>query len=67
LFEGRSDHSQFHFRGKVIRFYMAPKSKESPRMGDESPPNGEEIPTGWSVKSEVENDGTITTVLKNLL
>ncbi|KAK2407148.1 hypothetical protein QL285_042802 [Trifolium repens] len=38
---------------------MAPKSKEGPRMGDESPPNGEEIPTGWSVKSEVENDGTI--------
>jgi hypothetical protein len=46
---------------------MAPKSKESPRMEDESPPNGEEISTGWSVKSEVENDGTITTVLKNLL
>jgi hypothetical protein len=46
---------------------MAPKSKESPCMGDESPPNGEEIPTGWSVKSEVENDGTITTVLKNLI
>ncbi|GAU29220.1 hypothetical protein TSUD_362100, partial [Trifolium subterraneum] len=40
---------------------MAPKSKESPPKGDESPPNGEEIPTGWSVKSEVEKDGTITT------
>ncbi|PNY15585.1 hypothetical protein L195_g012284 [Trifolium pratense] len=40
---------------------MAPKRTESPPKGDGSPPNGEEIPTGWSVKLEVEKDGTITT------
>jgi len=54
-------------RGKSVD-YMAPKRKECPYMGEEeSPSEGEEIPKGWNVKSEVQNDGSIKMVLKNLL
>jgi hypothetical protein len=35
--KGGRDISQFYFGGKVCWFYMAPKRKESPRKGDESP------------------------------
>jgi len=47
--------------------YIAFKRKESSLKGEESPSEGEEIPRGWNVKSEVQNDGSIKMVLKNLL